>query len=320
MSTMVEKAAKPQTECRVNPRFHVRMAYACSVYLAVALFVSWLAAIRIEYVLQFAIAFTAASAMVLLLPIFWHTRRKWNLRDAALTIPWIFVLVMILPLPILPAARLRMPLQDGHFAVLDQALGVKVPALMSWASRHWLGMLVNRSYAILTPLLTVSFWFPALTGKVRHAQRFLVANLAIFTIGLPLFALFPAIGPWYGYHFAPTPDQLKCQSSILALRLPGHFVFRAAPIVCFPSFHVAWAIVCATAYWGFRPLRFPAALLAGMIIVSTMTTGWHYFSDVLGGIVLACLSLAIANLFTRNCESHCRQPEAGSVQRGPETV
>jgi hypothetical protein len=52
-----------------------------------------------------------------------------------------------------------------------------------------------------------------------------------------------------------------------------------------------WAILCAQALWGYRFLRIPASLLSGLIVLSTMTTGWHYFSDVLGGILLAVVAM-----------------------------
>jgi membrane-associated phospholipid phosphatase len=67
-------------------------------------------------------------------------------------------------------------------------------------------------------------------------------------------------------------------------------------IICFPSFHAIWAIFCAAALWGFRLLRLPVALLSGMIVVSTVTTGWHYVSDVVAGVAVAGLSLVIANV------------------------
>jgi len=34
--------------------------------------------------------------------------------------------------------------------------------------------------------------------------------------------------------------------------------------------------------------------LCGMIILSTMTTGWHYLVDVLAGLVVSAFSLAAA--------------------------
>jgi len=145
----------------------------------------------------------------------------------------------------------------------------------------------------------VAGFAPALMGKMKHAREFLLANLAAFVIGLPLFALLPAVGPWYCYHLIPNPAQAACWAQFLALRAPGPYIFQeqAAGIVCFPSFHVIWAILCAAALWGFRPLRLPVALLSVMIIASTLTTGWHYFSDVLAGIVIAALSMAIARVY-----------------------
>jgi membrane-associated phospholipid phosphatase len=71
-------------------------------------------------------------------------------------------------------------------------------------------------------------------------------------------------------------------------------------VVCFPSFHVIWAILCAAALWTYKPLRVPVALVYGLIILSTMTTGWHYFIDVVAGAVVALLSLKASFLLTRN--------------------
>jgi membrane-associated phospholipid phosphatase len=137
-------------------------------------------------------------------------------------------------------------------------------------------------------------FLPALTGKWRDARAFVIGNLAAFAIGIPMFALLPAIGPWYGYNFAGTWAQMYCQTDLLLLRSSGPHSAQLAGVVCFPSFHVIWAILCARALWGFRYLRIPISILSGMIILSTMTTGWHYFSDVVAGAVVATLSIAAA--------------------------
>jgi membrane-associated phospholipid phosphatase len=44
----------------------------------------------------------------------------------------------------------------------------------------------------------------------------------------------------------------------------------------------------------FRLLRYPAIVLAVLIMISTMTTGWHYGADVITGFLLAVISTAIA--------------------------
>jgi membrane-associated phospholipid phosphatase len=314
MSVLLEKTAEPQIQSRARPGFHLHMAYACSIVLLIALLGGKLASIRFPNPLGLIIGLAFACATVLTLAVYWHEKGKTNLRDATMTIPWAFFLAGTLPLLVLAAARLDMPLQDANLARLDGLLGISVPGIVSWSSRHWVGDLVNRTYTLLSPLLIVSVLLPALTGKVHNAQQFVLANLIAFAIGLPLFALVPAVGPWYGYHFAATLHQIDCQSAILLFRAPGHQVSHLDAIICFPSFHAIWAIFCAAALWGFRLLRIPVTLLVGMIIVSTVTTGWHYFSDVVGGVAVAGLSLAIAKAYTDYSSSRCQRLETAARQ------
>jgi membrane-associated phospholipid phosphatase len=311
MSVLLEKKTEPQMQMqsRLWPGFHLLMAYACSIVLLTALLAGKLASIRFPNPLGLTIGIAFASGVVFTLAIFWHERGKMDLRDAVMTIPWGLFLAATLPLLVLAAARADMPLQDSNLARFDGLLGISVPEIVSWSSSHRLGGLVNQTYTLLSPLLVISALLPALTGKAKNAQMFVLANVIAFAIGLPLFALLPAIGPWYGYHVAATPHQLDCQSAILLFRAPNHQLTHLDAIICFPSFHVIWAILCAAALSGFRLLRVPVALLSGMIVVSTVTTGWHYFVDVLGGIAVAGLSLAIANAYLRRLGPFCQRSE-----------
>jgi hypothetical protein len=290
--------AKRRIRANADLGFHLRMAYAVSALVIISYAGCRLTSIHTD-ISGRVIAIVAMFAMVSPLPIYWHEKGRITLRESSLVLPWGLLLAALLAFPVLIAARSRMPLQDTLFGRVDQSLGIYVPSIEAWANHHWLGTLLNRSYPWLLPLLAVAGFAPALMGKMKHAREFLLANLAAFVIGLPLFALLPAVGPWYCYHLIPNPAQAACWAQFLALRAPGPYIFQeqAAGIVCFPSFHVIWAILCAAALWGFRPLRIPVALLSVMIIASTLTTGWHYFSDVLAGIVIAALSMAIARVY-----------------------
>jgi hypothetical protein len=241
------------------------------------------------------------AAMFAPLPVWFHQQGKTALRDASLMVPWCIVLAFILPLPFLVGARLGMPLQDGLFASIDRAFGIHGESIVLWSANHWLGNLINRSYAFLTPYLAAAIFIPALTGK-REAKHFLLANLIAVAIAAPLFALAPAVGPWYGEHFTARPSQHFVEMQITALRHAVPYTFSiisdGSSIVSFPSFHVIFAIFAASAFWGFRRLRIPASVLTCMIIASTVTTGWHYFADVLGGIAVATISLCIAARLT----------------------
>jgi membrane-associated phospholipid phosphatase len=62
---------------------------------------------------------------------------------------------------------------------------------------------------------------------------------------------------------------------------------------------VIWAILSAACLSTFRTMRIPAILLCALVIASTMTTGWHYFCDVLSGGIIAGVSLVVARVVER---------------------
>ena len=73
-----------------------------------------------------------------------------------------------------------------------------------------------------------------------------------------------------------------------------------SPSNCFPSLHVSLAIITAlfvckhNKQWGIV-----AALWAILIMISTMTIKQHYFVDVIGGVILAVISVAITTFALR---------------------
>ena len=245
-----------------------------------------------------AVAALLITAAYLPLPLYLH--RKWNvaLRDSSLCVYWAALFWIVLPFPVDIAARLgrAFPLRDGYLARWDVLAGVDVTDAVHWASGNPAGQVLNACYALLTPLLVVAFLVPGFTGRVLAAKRVLVANLAAFAIGLPIFALVPAVGPWVLLHISPRPDQLACQATVEQIRAAEIYAHRPAGIICFPSFHVMWAILSAAALWPVRWLRVPAMVVALAIIASTMTTGWHYFSDVVAGLLLAAAAMGVARL------------------------
>ena len=298
MSLSTERSARYSTAAQVwsavrGLGFHVQMAFAAAVFIVVSLVGCSVWSITIPSPGSIVIAVIVTIAAVQAIPAIWQSKGKVKLRDASLTIPWAFLLWAILPFPVDIAARVgqHIPLQDSRFVRLDMALGVHIPAMMRWASDHSVGRLIDSTYPLLAPFMAIAFLFPSLTGRVRPAQQFLMGNVIAFLVGLPLFALFPAVGPWSGYHLAVSPLQMQCQSDLLELRIAAPYVHHANGVICFPSFHVMWAILCARALWSFRLLRVPACLLSAMIVLSTMTTGWHYFSDVVGGVLLAVIAI-----------------------------
>jgi hypothetical protein len=289
------------------------MVYAGALILVVSILGCRLTSTQVPGAGNFALGLVFALVAILPLLFYLHEKGKLYLRDSLLTILWAFFFTIMLGFPVTVAARLGMgiELQDLRFAQWDRWLGVHVPGIAAWASTHGLGILANKSYNMLFPLMQVAILLPILTGKLKYAQSFLTTNLVAFAIGLPVFALLPGIDPWYGDHFVARPDLAACQSFVLlAIRRPGPYMYQyPAGAICFPSFHVVWAILCVHALWGFRPLRIPVSLFAALIVFSTVSTGNHYLCDVLAGIVLAVSAMVITEWLSR-----------GFAQLSPDTI
>jgi len=281
-----------------DAKFHLRIAFATFLLVTVSLVGCKLTSIHAEIGGRL-VALLTLFAMISPLPLYWHEKGRAALRESVLVLPWELIVALTLPFTVFVAARLRMPLQDAFLGSIDQYLGVSVPAIMAWADHHWLGTVINASYPTLLPLMALACLVPPLTGKVQEARTFLLSNLIAYAIGLPLFAMLPAIGPWSFYHLVPQAGQAITADLLREIRFPGPYYShdQGAGLVCFPSFHVIWAMLSAKALWGFRLVRIPLALLSTLIILSTLTTGWHYFCDVLAGLVIAVVSLAIARIY-----------------------
>jgi len=60
-------------------------------------------------------------------------------------------------------------------------------------------------------------------------------------------------------------------------------------LITVPSFHVIWAVILAASARGWvRPF---AWFLNAAVIAATITTGWHYGTDVVAGLLVALLVL-----------------------------
>ena len=113
-------------------------------------------------------------------------------------------------------------------------------------------------------------------------------------ISIPFFACFRAVGPWYYYGFAPHAEQERTMRVLFDLKAGGWYVFDAdtAGLIALPPFHTVLAVLTGVGLW-------LGAAVAALIVISTVTTGWHYVSDVLAGLALVLVAVAAARVYTR---------------------
>lgn len=290
-----ESAEKPfQGSSR---RVHIALAGCSAVLLAFCIFAAPKGAMH--QALPLILTVLLLTGPLLVPAAFLHEKKKWERRDAVLMLPWTLAVALLITQAAPTTATFAFPLRDRLWQSLDAHLGISVPAIMAFVSRYpAMNKVLTDCYAwALHPLVLGAIFLPALLGKRVAAQRFVLSNALSFVLALPFMLFLPAIGPWAGWHFTPSPLQQQCEATIQALR-QGSLIIKDTfgGIVCLPSFHVFWAVVSAYALYSFRTLRYPAMLLAILITLSTMTTGWHYGVDVLAGLLMVVLCTYLANI------------------------
>jgi membrane-associated phospholipid phosphatase len=205
-------------------------------------------------------------------------------------------------MPMFIAARQKVEFCDPLFARLDASLGMEVPDVIRVVSQYpWLRSVLRISYDTLIFMVMLAVMVPPMCGKMQAAKQYAIAGLLAAMICIPIFAVLQAVGPWVHYGYVPDIDQENYMRTFSALKTQDWYVFDISyrdGLICFPSFHTILAILAGIALWSIPYLRWPAAVMATLIVISTVTTGTHYVIDVVAGIGVAAVAFAGARGYT----------------------
>ncbi|MGH8460215.1 MAG: phosphatase PAP2 family protein [Stenotrophobium sp.] len=188
------------------------------------------------------------------------------------------------------------PLFDAQLAALDRAIGCDWPAYHRLLlSTPALAHLTQWSYGALgIELIVLILMFDPIGRPDRARELFLGFTLTAIAVVL-LGAVFPAAGAFV-YYATPESHTEPYVIQYLALRNGSLHVLDPRTmqgIVQFPSFHAALAVICLHATRGMRWLFWPLLPMTLLVIASTPAAGGHHFSDVLAGLFIAGMVIAL---------------------------
>jgi membrane-associated phospholipid phosphatase len=187
-------------------------------------------------------------------------------------------------------ATFARPLCDAQLAAFDGWCGVNVAAVRQWTNDHaavrWV---MDAAYGTLLFQLPAIIIVLGLLGDRRSLETFVLPDIFAALLTAAVFVALPADGPFSFYGYDPSPDQAHYLEHFRGLRngdLRSVTLQDAAGLVTFPSFHAAEALLMALAFRHRRGLFAAFGALNLLVALSTMTTGWHYFADVVAGLTV----------------------------------
>lgn len=190
---------------------------------------------------------------------------------------------------------------DEYLAHVDQMMGFDWVALYNFVTSNagvqYVSQLSYKSI-FLTPTLVLLALGAA--GMSEHGRKFLFAYAIALIVTVLLFYFFPARAA-VAHHLGDAAPYVPGSG---ALHLPVFEALRSGAIepvdpnglagmITFPSFHASAAILFIWAAWPLKMLRWPILLINIAMLMATPIEGAHYLIDVIGGVVVAGLSIAV---------------------------
>ena len=204
---------------------------------------------------------------------------------------------------------LNRPLIDEALARADASLGISVKAITAWtATAPRLLAVLRLAYRSFLAQIFAVIILLAMRRDRQAIWAYLLQYHIAAGITLAAAAIWPAASVFVHHSFTPLLNEDRCINQVAEIRngTMRHFRFdEVTGLVSMPSFHVgaAWIVT-----WAVRRSRWLLMFFVPLNLVLTASTvmlGEHYAVDVVGGLGLAAVSIAISHRLTRAHE--CRQ-------------
>lgn len=244
--------------------------------------------------------------------LFYHYRQTPEFVLSLTAVMFLMVFTSCYTVLMYAAGALSFPLIDETLASIDAALGVHLPTIVVWAEGHpGLKRMLDFAYPSVFPQTLVLVVVLGFSAERRFLESFVLQFMLALSIAAIVFCFAPAEGPFATYGYEPSESQARYLEHLRTLRSGERtevVLKESEGLITFPSFHTAWAILLVFAVRHRRRLLIPSILLNAAVVAATLTTGWHYFVDVIAGVVLAMLVIAL----TKRLEPWLYPESAGS--------
>lgn len=217
---------------------------------------------------------------------------------------------------------------DGQLAMVDRAMGVNWPAMMTAMAPHpFINRLLRLCYESVLPQVALLVVCLGWRGQAKQIHEFCVALALGAALTTAVWTMYPSFGAFSVY------DLPTAVSARLNLSLDQHYAHdlvrllangpgRISPtevkgLIGFPSFHAAMAVLVV---WYGRKLpyvRWPLLMWNVVVLLATPMQGGHHVVDVAAGIAVTAAAVALTAHISRTIE---RLPQTRSGRAAPLTA
>jgi membrane-associated phospholipid phosphatase len=200
---------------------------------------------------------------------------------------------------------------DAELAAFDRAIGVNWPLMVTTLAPHPIvNGLLRIGYRSVLPQVTLLVICLGWRGQSKTLHEFCVALAVGAALTVAFWTVFPSFGAFSVYdlppgvsaHLSLALDQRYAHDLVeLLANGPGRISPREVKgLIGFPSFHAAMAVLVV---WYGRTLpyvRWPLVVWNILVLLATPVHGGHHVVDVLGGLVVVAVSIALTVRLSRN--------------------
>jgi len=184
---------------------------------------------------------------------------------------------------------------DSYLITVDHAIFGVHPTV-------WLERLISPTLSSLLQFAYISYYFIPVSlgvvliagGRFREFEEVLFGILLCFYLSYIGYLLVPAIGPRFTLNHLQTGDlQVSPFIKSIQVALNG---LEKNKTDAFPSGHTAVSLMSLYYAWKEHETKLFAVLVPVVtgLIISTVYLRYHYVIDVIAGIALTCLTIAVA--------------------------
>ncbi|MEX0426754.1 phosphatase PAP2 family protein [Nocardioides sp. DS6] len=188
---------------------------------------------------------------------------------------------------------------------LGQSPAVRLHELIGQS--HEVTMVLAHVYEIFANIVSLSIVLaPAFITRTRRGLVTLTAGMWAWILGTISYYAIPSLGPAFTapQDFAGLPHTFITDHVGTYLEQRQAFLANPADpttfvsISAFASLHVGLTcmLLLLARYYGKRVLTAVLAVYLVLVMAATIYFGWHFFSDVVAGVVLAVLAVTLGHL------------------------